>query len=128
MNEDIIKELKCFNEEYEKDLTRTCNYLKNIRNRELRKYIENSNSGNILQIIRFLLEENEELKKYCCKRNDCVGRLKENHKLTDSEILIEFEKWLMSEKIMFYRGSDGEILISYGEVRYKLQELKGEIK
>ena len=66
----------------------------------------------------------EEIELY----NEVVRLKKENNKLTDSEVLTEFEKWLMSDKIMFYRGSDNEILISYGEVRYKLQELKGEIK
>ena len=44
--------------------------------------------------IEQLQQENKELKKYCCKRNDCSGRLKENNKLTDNEVLTEFEKWL----------------------------------
>ena len=47
--------------------------------------------------IEQLKRENKELKKYCCKRNDCGGRIKENHKLTDSEVLTEFEKWLEEE-------------------------------
>ena len=47
-----------------------------------------------IDYIEQLQQENKELKKYCCKRNDCGGRIKENHKLTDSEVLTEFEKWL----------------------------------
>lgn len=39
-----------------------------------------------------LQQENEELKEYCCKRNECSGRLKENHKLTEYEILNELER------------------------------------
>ncbi len=50
-----------------------------------------------------LYKENKELKKYCCKRNDCGGRLKENHKPTDNEVLTEFEKWL--EDMYNYIGS-----------------------
>ena len=108
MNEDIIQELKWFNEEYEKDLTRTYNYIKNIPNLELRKYIENSNSGNILQIIRFLQEENEDLKT----------------------ILIEFEKWLEEKILSNYANNDmaqgykNALKICFE----KLKELKGEIK
>ncbi len=50
-----------------------------------------------LNYIEQLKRENKELKKYCCKRNDCGGRIKENHKLTDSEVLTKFEKWLEEE-------------------------------
>ena len=52
----------------------------------------------VLSEILKLKSENEELKKYCCKRNDCGGRIKENNKPTDSEVLTEFEKWLEEAK------------------------------
>ena len=48
----------------------------------------------LLYDIERLQQKNKELKKYCCKRNDCAGRLKENNKLTDGEILTKLEKWL----------------------------------
>ena len=68
--------------------------------KEITKYgleISQDNTKLLLNYIEQLQQENEELKKYCCKRNDCGGRLKENHKLTDSEVLTKFEKWLENE-------------------------------
>ncbi len=77
-----------------------------------------------------LEQENKKLKKYICKRNDCGGRLKENHKLTDSEVLVEFEHWfettLENEKFC-YLSTHGEDRYRYDifkECLYKLQELK----
>ena len=74
----------------------------------------------IEQYIIDLEQENKELKKYCCKRNDCGGRLKENHKPTDNEILTEFEKWL--EEYKHEVGIDEYVTIQI--ILDKLQELK----
>ena len=59
--------------------------------------------------IERLQQKNKELKKYCCKRNDCGGRLKENNKFTDSEILTKLEKWLEEKKNSFvFSNNDTE--------------------
>ncbi len=83
--------------------------------------IDIENAKVLLKYVEQLQMENEELKKYCCKRNDCVGRLKQNNKLTDSEILIEFEKWLWG-KLNIKPANK----IYASECLEKLQELKGE--
>lgn len=59
--------------------------------------LDHSDCDDLIECIEQLENKNKELKKYYCKRNDCSGRLKENNKLTDSEILTEFEKWLEEE-------------------------------
>ena len=41
-------------------------------------------------------------------------------------IVNEFDKWLLGEKMMFYRGSDDERLIRFGETKNKWLELKGD--
>ena len=41
-------------------------------------------------------------------------------------IVNEFDKWLLGERMMFYRGSDDEQLIRYGETKNKWLELKGD--
>ena len=41
-------------------------------------------------------------------------------------IISEFDEWLLGEKMMFYKGSDGETLIRYGETKNKWLELKGD--
>ena len=72
-----------------------------------------------LAIAQYIIKkQQEELDKYKCKRNGYSGRLKENHKHTDSEILIEFEKWIKEQHY--------DIITQ--DVLDKLQELKGEIK
>lgn len=43
-----------------------------------------------------------------------------------NNIIDEFDKWLIGEKMMFYKGSDGERLIRYGETKKIWLELKGE--
>ena len=76
-------------------------------------------------------QENEELKKYYCKRNDCAGRLKENNKPTDSEVLTKFEKWInlkMKQTKEYdtknYHNDIKLIISTYQFVLDKLQELK----
>ena len=43
-----------------------------------------------------------------------------------NNIINEFDEWLLGEKMMFYKGSDGETLIRYGETTNKWLELKGD--
>ena len=45
-----------------------------------------------------------------------------------NNIINEFDKWLLGEQMMFYRGSDNERLIRFGETRNKWLELKGSDK
>ena len=75
-----------------------------------------------------LQNENKELKNYCCKRNDCGGRLKQNHKLTDSEVLTEFEKWLEEKMKCTEQYADNDMAKGYINAirlcKYYLQELK----
>ena len=47
---------------------------------------------------------------------------KENERLNN--IINEFDKWLLGEKMLFYRGSDDERLIRYCETKNKWLELK----
>lgn len=49
--------------------------------------------------------------------------LKENKRLNN--IINEFDKWLLGEQMMFYKSSDDERLIRYGETKNKWLELKG---
>lgn len=52
--------------------------------------------------------------------------LKEIERLNN--IINEYDKWLLGEQMMFYKGSDGERLIRYGETKNKWLELKGDDK
>ena len=45
-----------------------------------------------------------------------------------NNIINEFDKWLLGEKMLFYRSSDNERLIRYGETKNKWLELKGSDK
>ena len=90
--------------------------------------IDIENAKVLLKYIEQLQQENEELKKYCCKRNDCGGRLKENHKPTDNEVLTEFEKWLEEETKCTEQYADNDMAKGYINAiklcKYYLQELK----
>lgn len=77
----------------------------------------------------FYVEENflEDLKskKYVQLNEegiDKVVKIIEKHE----HIVNEFDKWLLGEKMMFYRGSDNERLIRFGETKNKWLELKGD--
>ena len=63
MIEQLKKELTGFEKEYKEVLLKEFYRIKQMNNRELRKYIENSNWNNILQIIRFLQDEIEQLQQ-----------------------------------------------------------------
>ena len=54
------------------------------------------------------------------KKDDEIERL--------NNIINEFDKWLLGEQMMFYKGSDNEKLIRYGETKLKWLELKGSDK
>ena len=45
-----------------------------------------------------------------------------------NNIINEFDNWLLGEKMMFYKGSDGETLIRFNETVNKWLELKGSDK
>lgn len=53
-------------------------------NQKLKQWDKNKDTRNSRQRVANaeLIKENKELKEYCCKRNDCGGRIKENAKLT----------------------------------------------
>lgn len=74
-----------------------------------------------------LKKENKQLKELCDK-------YEEEHKTTfeewkkDINIIDEFDKWLIGEKMMFYKSNDGERLIRFGETKNKWLELKGDNK
>lgn len=55
--------------------------------------------------------------------DNMIGQLRQ-----EQNTINEFEKWLLSEKMMFYRGDDGEKLIRYNETKNKWLELKGSDK
>ena len=82
----------------------------------------------VLEKIEDIINENKKLEKYYCKRNDCCGRLKENKKITDSEVLIEFEMWLQKELKIYAKHSryTKTYCSVLGYVLNKLQKLKGD--
>ncbi len=45
-----------------------------------------------------------------------------------NNIINEFDNWLLGEKMMFYKGGDGETLIRFNETVNKWLELKGSEK
>ena len=59
-----------------------------------------------------------------------ANQLKEKDKEIErlNNIINEFDKWLLGEKMLFYRSSDNERLIRYGETKNKWLELKGSDK
>ena len=72
-----------------------------------------------------LNKENEELKKIQCTFLG-TGCKAEIERLNN--IINKFDKWLLGEQMMFYRGSDDERLIRFGETKNKWLELKGSDK
>ena len=55
-----------------------------------------------------------------------INKDKEIERLNN--IINKFDKWLLGEQMMFYKGSDNERLIRYGETKNKWLELKGSDK
>ncbi len=82
----------------------------------------------IYNAIEELQKENETLKHYRCKRN-CVSRLAENRKLTDTEILDELEEWLGNSLILYDEKTihNDQFLLAEQGVLNKIQELKKEM-
>ena len=60
------------------------------------------------------------------EENDIKLLQEENNRLNN--IIDEFDKWLIGEKMMFYKSDDGERLIRFGETKNKWLELKGDNK
>ena len=113
------------------------NILVEIWERQLQKPSMCTIDEGDIEAIKCLLEENKKLEEYYCKRNECSGRIKENHKLTGYEIIEELEKWLesninelsniicednMNRISTTYEETKKEI---YQKVLEKLNELKG---
>ena len=65
----------------------------------------------------------EELEGYKQERENLFASIERIQKEID-----EFDKWLIGEKMMFYKSDDGERLIRFGETKYKWLELKGDNK
>jgi len=104
--DDLIKDRQSFlsNDEQEnKAFLEDINLLKNVK----------ANLYNLAM-------ENKKLAEYCCKRNECSGRIKENHKLTGYEIIEELEKWLNEQ----WEKPAHKIYVS--DVVTKIRELKGD--
>ena len=108
--------------------------LKRIKDFNYYGWLTKKETSILNNYIEQLQKENEKLKKYCCKRNECSGRLKDNYKLTDSEVLTEFEKWLEEEINIIedtYSQINGNymrmqpILDTFKKCKDRLQELKG---
>ena len=71
-----------------------------------------------------LREENKKLKALCDKYEEEHKTVFEEWKKTIG-IIDKFDKWLLGEQMMFYKGTDGETLIRYREAVNKWLELKG---
>lgn len=80
---------------------------------EARLYLEHTSKED------FNLEEHQKENRY----QAIQVVLKEIEKLNN--IINEFDKWLLGEQMMFYKLSDDERLIRYGETKNKWLELKG---
>lgn len=69
----------------------------------------------------------EEYDQVCAEcRYEIYLKDKEIERLNN--IINEFDKWLLGEQMIFYKGSDEETLIRYGETTKKWLELKGSEK
>ena len=85
--------------------------------------IINNQRKEIERLNNIIKQQQEDIEEYNDKLNEVV---KERNKYL--HIINEFDKWLLGEKMMFYKGSDGETLIRYGETKNKWLELKGSDK
>ena len=76
----------------------------------INQFLETVITDKDLAIAKYIIKkQQEELDKYKCKRNDCAGRIKENNKPTDSDILKKLEEWVINQ----IRSCENEA-ISYG--------------
>ena len=119
MNKKTKEETIDFERDFKIALMKEFCRIKQMNNRELRKYIENSNWNNILQIIRFLQDEIEQLQK---ENEQLKEQLENNSKiniadhkyaseiedkyLIEHNILIEFENWLGNKLETTYANND----------------------
>ena len=73
--------------------------------------------------IERLNKENKILRENAEHNDKVVDKVNwENKRLNN--IINEFDNWLLGEQMMFYRGSDNERLIRFGETKNKWLELK----
>lgn len=83
------------------------------------------------KIFRELEEQNKRAKTYkSYDKDELIDEiLKDEDEIERlNNIINDFDKWLLGEKMMFYKGSDGEELIRYVETTNKWLELKGSGK
>ena len=107
----------------DEDLRIIDNNFDSIINRFLETVITNKD----LAIAQYIIKkQQEELYKYKCKRNDCGGRIKENNKPTDAEVLENFEKWLIEAYYLYVPEISQNSSIR--KIYDKLQEFKGDLK
>ena len=92
---------------------------------ELDSLIDNLNS------IEYTYEEYKKEVEYfidgLLKDTKEINTLRNENKRLNN-IINEFDKWLLGEQMMFYRGSDNETLIRFNETVNKWLELKGSDK
>lgn len=64
----------------------------------IKQFLETVVTDKDLAIAKYIIKkQQEELDKYKCKRNDCGGRIKENNKPTDAEVLERLETWCKTQ-------------------------------
>ena len=76
-----------------------------------------------IEALREIKKENKDF-KITLSRKEVLELVNEFDRLNN--IINEFDKWLLGEQMMFYRGSDDERLIRFGETKNKWLELKGD--
>lgn len=74
-------------------------------------------------LIKILVASREQVDKLQKRNKECKQEIERLN-----NIINEFEEWLLGEQMMFYKGSDNERLIRYGETKNKWLELKGSEK
>ena len=73
--------------------------------------------------LRTFLSMSEEL--LLNELNDYIKELQQENKQLKEKIK-KFDEWLMGERMMFYKGTDGERLIRYYETQCKWKEIMGD--
>lgn len=102
--------------------------------------------GEADMIYHYIEEKDKEIEKlnrgYCpikekCNKGECDCTNEEYNQMCEENIKLnleierlnniinEFDKWLLGEQMMFYKGNDGETLIRFNETISKWLELKG---
>lgn len=79
------------------------NFLEDLKNK---KYVQLNEEG-INKVVKIIEEKDKEIEKHEC-------------------IIIEFDKWLLGEQMIFYKMGEGERFIRYRDTKNKWLELKGD--